>query len=344
MKYQLSISIGKSSDKNSASTKAVKDCANLFSKLDYKDYNLFFAEEISTIRRYVLIFKELAKFYILLKKNSIVGIQYPMLNNVFKYFIKAAKVKGVRFFCIIHDIESLRLGGLDDALVSKEVENLNYYDCVIAHNHNMAKWLRDKGMTTNIQSLEVFDYLLNEVPARNINSVFSKTIVFAGNLAKSNFIYSLSQIDNWDFNVYGPNYKGDNQHKSNVVWRGEYSPDEVVYKLDGNFGLIWDGNKIEECDELLGNYLKYNNPHKFSLYLAAGLPVIAPKNSAIGKVITDYQLGILIDNLTDLHNVEITEEEYRTYKANCDKVKNKIIKGGYFLKAVEVVENLLKSK
>ena len=344
MKYQLSISIGKSSDKNSASTKAVKDCIELFSKQSYKDYNMFFSEDVSSVNRYISIFKELWKFYFILEKNSIVGIQYPMLNNVFKYFIKAAKLKKVLFFCIIHDIESLRLGGLDDALVYKEVKNLNYYDCVIAHNDLMVQWLKGKGMTTHIEPLGVFDYLLKEVPIRNANTIFSKTIVFAGNLAKSNFIYSLSAIANWNFNVYGPNYKVAKQHSANVMWRGEFLPDQVVYELNGNFGLIWDGDTIDKCDNVLGNYLKYNNPHKFSLYLAAGLPVIAPKDSAIGKMITDYGLGILIDNLTDLLHLEITEEEYSTYKANCYRVKTRIIRGDYFLKAINVSENILMSK
>lgn len=341
MKYQFSISIGKAADKNSASTKAVKDCAYLLSLRGYKDYNLFFSEETGSVKRYFSIFQELCRFYFKLEKNSIIGIQYPMLNNVFKYFIIVARLKKVKFFCITHDIESLRLGGQNKEQVRREVENLNYYNCLIVHNTSMLEWLREKGATSQMFPLGIFDYLLTETPEQTNTSSFSKTIVFAGNLAKSNFIYSLSEINNWSFNIYGPNLVKSKLHADNVLWKGEFSPDEVVYKLNGNFGLIWDGDHINKCDEILGNYLKYNNPHKFSLYLAAGLPVIAPKDSAIGKMISEHGLGILVDDLTELKSLEITAEEYSTLKTNCLKIRNEIIRGDFFLSAIDVVENAL---
>jgi hypothetical protein len=264
-----------------------------------------------------------------------------MLNNVFKYFIKAARIKRAKFFCVVHDIESLRLGGQKKNLVSREAANLNYYDCLIVHNNYMRQWLKDKGITTKIVSLGLFDYLLKEAPTTNNNINLLNTVVFAGNLAKSNFIYSLSEIPNWNFNVYGPNYKANKQQSPNVVWGGEYSPEEVVYKLKGNFGLIWDGEKIDECDQVLGNYLRYNNPHKFSLYIAAGMPVIAPKDSAIAKIITDLKIGILVDSLIDLERLQLNESDYKVLQFNCRKVQNEIINGNFFLTAISAAEKLL---
>lgn len=343
MKFQLSINIGKSADKNSASTKAVKDCIQLFSSLGYQDYNLFYSENTNSALRYLYMFRALCKLYFKLPKGALVGVQYPMLNNIFKYFIKLGRQKGVRFFCIIHDIESLRLGGQDTELVKREVANLNYYDCLIVHNDSMMRWLTEKGITKKMIPLGLFDYLMREEPVKADLRLFSKSIVFAGNLAKSNFIYSVDKISNWKFRVYGPNYKKDNSLPGNLDWAGEFSPDEVVYKLNGDFGLIWDGDSIEKCDAVLGNYLKYNNPHKFSLYLAAGLPVVAPKNSAIGKMIAELKLGLLVEDLGELDSLQLDAGQYENFRENCKKVKNQVTKGEYFIKAVGQAERYLKN-
>ena len=120
---------------------------------------------------------------------------------------------------------------------------------------------------------------------------------------------------------------------------GQYSPDEIPNKLRGSFGLIWDGSSIEECDEVLGNYLKYNNPHKCSLYVAAGLPVIAPRSSAIGKLIIQLNIGLLVDNLHDLEQLNIDSLSYASMRKNVLEVRAKVISGGYFSDAINLIEN-----
>lgn len=341
MKYQFTIRINNNKTNNSAATKAMVDCNAIFTEEGYKDYSLFFNDTSNRIKYGVSLLLSILKFYAGIKNNSIIATQYPLLNNIFKYFIKAAKLKSSKVFCVIHDIESLRLGGQDKESVSRELSNLNYYDCLIVHNNEMLNWLKNNGVTTQMVSLNVFDYLLEEVPTKNTNHSFTKTIVFAGNLDKSRFIYSLGKLKNWSFNVYGPNFSINETNVINVTWQGVFSPEEVAYKLDGDFGLIWDGESIEKCDEVLGNYLKYNNPHKFSLYLAAGLPVIAPRQSAIGKIILENELGFLIDDLNDLDHLAVNEDDYKKYKFNCDKIRHRIINGEFLKNAIEVTEEVL---
>lgn len=338
-KYQLSISILKVSDQNSAASKAVIDCSKVFHKFGYEDYNLVFPEGLGGLKYYASVFFKLSKFFLKLKSGSIIGIQYPMLNNVFKFFIKAATLKNIKFFCVTHDIESLRLGGTDDVLVAKETANLSYYNYIIVHNKVMLQWLQSKGVTSPMYSLQVFDYLTN-LPL-NRNKGFSKTIVYAGNLAKSQFIYKLNQIDRWKFNIYGPNYKQPTVSLKNVEWKGEYSPDEIVDRLDGDFGLIWDGTDIDQPDLVWGNYLKYNNPHKFSLYIAAGIPVIAPLNSAIAELVKSENIGLLVTNLNELNQLVVSEEMYNSMRNNCLKLREKVAVGYFFSKAVNVVESSL---
>ena len=339
-KHQFSIFEYNNKTNNSAATKAVTDCIKLLNVLGYQDHVLIFKTESKRgLKFYSVIFIKLCRFLFKIKANSLVSIQYPMLNNVFKYFIRIARLKKIKFFCVVHDIESLRAGGVIAADVKRECDNLNYYDCIIVHNDAMAKWLENNGVKTPLIALTVFDYL-TDMPGKEPASPFSKTIVYAGNLGKSKFVYDLKNLGEWNFNLYGSNFKKA-AIADTVKWQGEFSPDEVVKQLRGDFGLIWDGESINELDATLGNYLKYNNPHKFSLYLAAGLPVIAPSDSAIADVINTYNVGILIDRLADLMEINISNEQYQVLRQNTIMLQKQVSSGYFFKTAVNAVEKQL---
>jgi len=343
-KYQFCIRFNKV-DVNSAASKAVLDCNAIFLQQGYKDFTFTVADNSNRAWYYILLLKNLLRFCFAIKPWSVVGVQYPLLsiNNVFKYFIKLTRLKGVKYFCIIHDLDSLRTGGTDANLIRKEIMNLNCYDCVIAHNSFMVNWLKTNGLTAKIIALEVFDYLSPDFkPAEK--SYAEKQIVYAGNLIKSKFVYALPQIKNWHFKIYGPNYIAQNAKEHvNLQWEGQFSPEEIAGRLEGNFGLIWDGTSIDKCDEVLGNYLRYNNPHKFSLYIAAGLPVIAPQDSAIGAMITSLNIGVLVNDLHDLEQVKINEDDYELMRTNILNFRKKITTGFYFREAINSVESVLES-
>lgn len=265
------------------------------------------------------------------------GVQYPLLsiNNVFKYFIKLARFKKVSFFCIVHDLHSLRIGGKDPALINKDIMNLNQFNRIIVHNTQMLDWLKQNGLRKDAVILEVFDYLSDDFEDRNKDITGEKVIVYAGNLIKSKFIYGLHALKGYNFNIYGPGYNaGLATENSNVTWQGQYSPEQIPKELRGNFGLIWDGESCDACDEILGNYLKYNAPHKFSLYIAAGLPVIAPTNSAIGVFIKANNIGLLINSVFDLERITVSPAEYSIMKSNVLLLRKKIINGDFFTQAL----------
>lgn len=338
MKYQFCIRF-KNIDTNSAASKAVIDCNEIFSRHGYTDHTLTVGDNSNKVIYYTLLFREILRLFASIEKGSVVGIQYPLLsiNKVFKYFIRIAKLKGIKFFCVIHDLESIRNGGADALLVAKEIENLSYYDTVIAHNSQMKDWLIGAGLKTNIITLTLFDYLStfsNPVTNRHAEG----SVVFAGNLAKSTFIYSLGAINGKKFNLYGPGFNAVKGKQDNVNWAGQYSPDEIVNRLDGSFGLIWDGRDIDQCDDVLGEYLKYNNPHKCSLYIAAGLPVIAPSFSAIGKLIKELNIGILVNSLKDLEHIRIDHESYAEMLDNVSILRTKVINGEFFSNAIARIE------
>lgn len=341
MKYQFCIQFNEI-DVNSSATKAVADCNTIFSQQGYQDFTMTVPHNKNRKVYYYKLFKSVFRFLFNVRAKSIVGIQYPLLsiNNVFKYFIAVAKLKNVKFFCIIHDVESLRTGGTDIGKIRLEAKNLNCYDLLIVHNPRMQEWLVNAGVTVPMISLDLFDYLTS-AKARRSND--RHQIVYAGNLAKSTFIYALPALNDFTFSIYGP---GCNEAKlnSHVKWNGVYSPEEIVEKMEGGFGLIWDGTEVDRCDEILGNYLNYNNPHKASLYLAAGLPLIAPAASAIGEFILQFQLGIVVESLKDLQQVKIDATEYNQFAKNVAEFQSRVAVGHYFTSAIKKTEQLLDFK
>ena len=343
MKYQFCIRFS-DKDANSAASKAVVDCNQVLFNLGYTDYTFTVANNANKLRYYCLLLKELVVFFAAIKKNAIIAIQYPLLsiNSIFKLFIKVARYKKLRFFCIIHDLESLRTGGNDEQAIQKEIANLAAFDALIVHNDAMKQWLAERGIVQPMISLTLFDYLSAfQLTESQIKPV--QTLAYAGNLAKSKFIYQLDQIQHFTFNVYGPNYQKD-LAPSSVKWMGEFSPAKIVEVLNGAFGLIWDGNEIEKCDEILGNYLKYNNPHKASLYIAAGIPLMAPTNSAIGKLVKELNIGVLITSLKELSDFAIPLADYEVMKENIRLLRLKVINGGFLKEAVITTERILHAK
>jgi len=157
------------------------------------------------------------------------------------------------------------------------------------------------------------------------------TIAFAGNLIKEKtpFLYELKKEKmNYTLNVYGVGIENDIHEK--IKYQGSFLPEELPNKLDADFGLVWDG-KCDESDENEGfkKYTKYNNPHKLSCYLAAGLPVIVWKKSAIKDFVLKNNLGYAVNSLEEINKLDF--KDYEQIKSNVEEFKQKV-RSGYFTK------------
>src|SRR5699024_6210027 len=92
------------------------------------------------------------------------------------------------------------------------------------------------------------------------------------NLKKSKFIYKFpSELKKSKVNLYGNGYIG---NQIGLDYKGAFPSDKINSIIKGKYGLIWDGDRIDTCSGNVGNYLRYNNPHKLSMYLVANMPVI----------------------------------------------------------------------
>ena len=186
--------------------------------------------------------------------------------------------------------------------------------------------------------LEIFDYLNEKELSEKVT--YDKSVIIAGNLSqeKSPYIYELSKIPDVQFNLMGVNYT-ENKEISNIHYLGAFESDEVPYQLKSGFGLVWDGTSIETCDGPTGNYLRYNNPHKLSLYLSSGLPVIVWKESALAAFVTSQKIGLVISSLYELPDIldTLSEKQYQEFVENIQEVREKLKKGFYLKKAINEI-------
>jgi len=205
---------------------------------------------------------------------------------------------------LIHDIDGLRYQREEFAKL--EMSKLKLFKYMIVHNDNMKKYLEEQGIEAKLISLDVFDYLCDGEVKENrktIKTVNDCTLVYAGNLTKekSPFLHQLEKDKiKFKFNVYGTGTALEDLREI-VDYKGKYPPDELPNLLEGNLGVVWDGAFNDEDETFcLKNYTKYNNPHKFSMYLASNMPIIIWKKAALADFVFQNNIGIVIESLEDI--------------------------------------------
>lgn len=325
---------------NNAGSKAKNDIEDIFKNIDNLDKLInktLLCKNKRNIKYYIDGFISSNKLKLKLNKieNEILLIQYPLqkLSVYQKSLFKASKRNKLVF--IIHDINCLR----HPDRISDDLEILKYAAYIISHNECMTKYLIDNGIDKNkIIDLGIFDYLIDEV---NITKrTKNDGIAFAGNLDKSIFLQKY--IDNNfqpNLHLYGLNSRNFS-NSSNAKYHGSFSPEKLVEIIKGSFGLVWDGEEMDSLSGKAGEYLKYNNPHKTSLYLVSGLPIITHKDAAIAKFINENNIGITVNSLKDIDEAikKLTVKEYDEIQKNVIKLGEKLAKGFYTNKMIKTVK------
>ena len=273
------------------------------------------------------------------KNHSLVVVQYPVYSKkgslVWHCVRMALKLKKkVHFALIIHDLRSLTG---EEYSLNKEIMELNSYDYIVAHSKRMVDYLSRNGCKARCLQLGLFDYSASAAPTRTRTN--STCICFAGNLAKSLFLSHLDQlcVTGLSFSLYGsPQYKS----SDTISYNGTFCPDAIP-DLNGSWGLVWDGPSICELSGRAGVYQKYNSPHKASLYILAGLPLIVNVESAIAELVRREKLGICIDSLMNLHATitRITDDEYNEMISNVQNYSTKLKNGNSIRIALKQIFN-----
>ena len=335
-KYQI-VEIGE--NYNHAGTKATADITNCAEKLGFQKIyvrmNTTENSKISKIQRQIGYYKDWNNCFNHVEDNSIVLMQHPFHHKQLtrgKILRKLKEKKGVKYISVVHDEEELRAFRYNK-YYEKEFETMiDLADVLIVHNDKMRDWFIKKGIEKNkLVNLKIFDYIQDIGENKKID--FTKVITIAGNLdtTKCKYIGQLGKIKDIKINLYGPNYDKRMSKYKNIDYKGSFPVDEIPRKLNAGFGLVWDGDSIEGCFGLSGQYLKYNNPHKLSLYLSSGLPVIIWEKAAEAEFVKKNQVGICVDNLYELDDImnNLEENYYKELLDNVKKLQKKLV-NGYF--------------
>lgn len=337
---------------NNAGNKAPDDIARICQELKYTEFTVpALPKGLGSFKSRLWILLNAPSWWRKLEKivteNDTVIYQHPMYGSrlALQKVKEIKEKKRCKFVAIIHDLESLRNGVEGEYTVNARTSDiadnqlLKLFDKIICHNNRMVDYLIQKGFKSEqLTSLEIFDYLC-DLPFKKQKADISKPeVIIAGNLSwgKSRYIYEFSLIanekSNLTINAYGNNFDK-SKASGSLIYKGSFKPDELPGILEGNFGLVWDGVSAESCVGNTGRYLKYNDPHKTSLYIASGIPVIVWKQAAIADFIIQHKIGITVDSLYEVEKTinNISENDYDQMRRNAIVVGEKL-RVGYYTK------------
>ena len=329
---------------NHAGSKAVNDADSIMENSGYNRITIYPARSGNPIIRKLknrLSLNNLNK----IEENSIVVTGHPLyINPIYIHRLKELKQKkNLKLYFLIHDFETERKLFKDDAAVLEVERNiLEICDGMIVHNPIMAKLFVEKYHVdeSKLLVLGLFDYLC-EIPETKADP--DNQVVIAGNLnsTKSGYVYkAIEACPDVTFGLYGVNFEKSDE-RNNYTYYGSVDADELPGKLNGKFGLVWDGPVIDSCEGPTGQYLRINNPHKTSLYVAGEVPPIVWSESAVARFVEDNHIGFSVSSLAELNDKinNVSAEEYAEYKKNLANIAPKVRNGGFLKAVLEQIES-----
>lgn len=339
--------------RNTAGNKAPDDIARLCAEAGYRRAELpAFPMERSYLyqRLWLLTVCPLSwmKLARQIPRGAVLIYQHPMYGKpVVRRMLPRLKRKlDLRLIAVIHDLESLR-GGIAGVVKQRRHEDramdqelLREMDAIICHNSHMRDYLVEQGFDPErITELGIFDYL-SDCEREQGEKGETPSIAVAGNLAstKCAYIYDIfSGGANRDLKVhlYGGNFDAE-KAAPGMEYHGSFRPEALPAALEGDFGLVWDGPTAETCAGNTGAYLRYNNPHKTSLYLSSNMPVVVWQEAAIADFVHENGVGVAVENLWQLSDAirAVTPEAYREMCRNAARVGAALRRGEYFHAAI----------
>lgn len=313
-------------------SKAKSDIDNIVREMGF--YNLTpIKKKNNMLSRFTTKIYGMFRILTMLKQGDVLFLQYPM-KKFYKIACYFAHWKGAKVVTLIHDLGAFRRHKLTPA---QENRRLSQTDFIIVHNEKMKEHLLLHNCRSQLYCLGIFDYLSQTPPKTYLTPHQPWSVVLAAGLGKyrSGFLYQLDPyIHNWTLAIYGKGFEQEYAKDwKHIVYHGYLDTEDFVAQIEADFGLVWDGDAIDECSGDWGGYLKVNNPHKTSFYLKSGLPVIVWSQAAMAPFVLEHGIGICVESLADLDKIlsKLAKDDYQIMKENAVKM-GKMLGEGHFIK------------
>lgn len=340
MKYVISHALP---NKQDASVKAHTDIDRFLATDGYKVLTFETRSGNNKLSRQFNRLRSINRLEKIVKPEDTVLVQYPIYSSEFDTdrFYSKVVVQAAHKIAVVHDLPFLRdsFPPVENDL-KKELVRLNLFDSVIVHNEVMKQKLIGLGLKACVITLGLFDYYTPTINEQTNIPAISGKVFFAGNLIKSKFVTNLKGMRSVQYHLWG-NITNKNSLDSSIKYHGTVPSDELPKYLVDGWGLVWDGDAIDSVTGLGGKYLRFIDPHKTSLYISAGIPVIVWKSAGVAKFIEDNNLGLTIDSLTEIPNriEKLSLQQYTAVLKSVQKMQQRLVSGAMIKAAVHTAEN-----
>lgn len=280
------------------------------------------------ILRNLLLLRDLFRFLLRkFHKNDVLFVLLPYTQRFKTLMYLMILLKHIKLIIITIDLDKFRDKDYNDWLEKRIYRKAS---AVIAQTESMKYKMLEYGyVTTNTQLYigNLWTILSDNDTIKNTD--FGKTLAFCGNFSKEPFMTRLTELGkDFRFNVYCSHGKklAENYglcfHKSDGIARR-------INDIQGDWGLVWEGCKLETCTGTYREYLKIVFSYKASLYIAANIPLIVWSESAIASFVNENHLGIVLDSLFELQEriMQLSDDDKYQIRINV-KRWSEIVRSG----------------
>lgn len=287
-----------------------------------------------------------------LRDGDVLVMQFPLVGHTLLMpdVVHAIKRRGARLVLLIHDLDGLRMAydarTRSEAFRIRREEGaaLSAADLIIAHNERMIEVISERyGVDCGkMIPLRLFDYLvLNYEDPAEFRYDAKGNLAVAGNLSRFKAGYLYDAVPGLRLSLWGSGYEG--APPAGYELRGTVAAEELPMHLEGSFGLVWDGDSSATCSGTYGEYLRLNNPHKVSLYLAAGMPVAIWDQAALAPLVRELGAGVTAPSLMDLRDMVegLGQAEYDAMREAAAGIGARLRSGSFTREALSEARRIL---
>lgn len=250
------------------------------------------------LKRYLLGPLKLLWLIARARSTDIVLVQHPIVGRLEKRLISRLRGR-CGTIALVHDLDIIRN---QENLKYDDLIFLSHFDVIISQNDKMLKYVADKIPSVRNVSIDLFDYLTTR-DSQVIWSAAPERLYIIGNLNayKAGYLYAIQGV-NLSIWVYGPNCEMQ-KLPAGVEWKGVLDMHNPAFGIVDGFGVVWDGLSADGLEGVWGRYLVYNTPHKLSMYMMLGMPVIVPSESAVASFVVNSGIGFAVGSLHEVDDL-----------------------------------------